>query len=70
VYGTDDDECMPKLEEEQLAAMVPMSEVTVLLSAMIWKVLFDVLELKVACASAPPVREEFVGSPYCVITCQ
>ena len=52
---------------EQFAAIDPMRERTVLLSAMMWNVEFDEGEdeVNVACISGPPLRFVLLGSPYC-----
>lgn len=48
----------------QLPSSEPMSEVTVELSEIKWKVLLEVGDVNVASTKAPPGRDELRESPY------
>lgn len=64
LYGLAADDEEPEREFVQFVWMDEMSEVTVVLSERTWNVVFDVAEIKVACAMGPPGRLELLGSPY------
>jgi hypothetical protein len=65
LYGIGVVELDEDREDEQLASIVAIKDVTVVLSARRWNEVLDEFEMKLAWVIAPPGRLELFGSPYC-----